>query len=86
MSWQHPDIDQQHNPPPFCLFLSFKRHFLLFLPVARYSSVEPALYTVPVQLQGRLVGNFAQKKPGPAALASRTIKITTEEWSTNKDG
>ena len=84
--WQHYDNYQQHNPPLFCLFLAFKRHFQFFPSPVRYSSAEPALYTVPVQLQGGLTGNFATRRPGPAALASRTIKITTEEWSTNKDG
>jgi hypothetical protein len=84
--WQHSDNYQQPNPPLFCLFLAFKRHFLFIPPAARYSSAKPALYTVPVQLQGGLAGHFAKRRPGPAALASRTIKITTEEWSTNKDG
>ena len=83
---QHYDKNHQHNSPLFCLFLSFKRHSQAFPSVARYSSAEPALYTVPVQLQGGLTGKFARRRPGPAALASRTIKITTEEWSTNKDG
>ena len=84
--WQHYDNYQQPNPPPFCLFLAFKRHFLLFPSPVRYSSAEPGLYTVPVQLQGGLTGKFAQKMTRSGCLGFQDYKNYNIEWSTNRDG
>ncbi len=40
------------TPPPFCLFLSIKRHPQVLPPSASFPCQQSALYTVPVQLPG----------------------------------